>query len=93
MGEVIYEQKEVSWSLRGEVISLVRNVEVALCSLVFFLFLSLWETMASASHSAGSSLLSFSCPASLWFWRREHALLPLWNFITLLFKPATYLDL
>lgn len=38
MGEVIYEQKEVSWSLRGEVISLVRNVEVVLCSLLFFCF-------------------------------------------------------
>lgn len=30
---MIYEQKEVSWSLRGEVISLVRNVEAACLAL------------------------------------------------------------
>lgn len=61
---MIYEQKEVSWSLRGEVISLVRNVEAA-CSLALSVSFTLGNRDPPGSHSAGSSLLSFSRPASL----------------------------
>lgn len=68
VGEAIYEQKEVSWSRRGEVISLEWNVEAALA----LLFLSLWETMAPHSQvPLYSPSASPRCP--------EQAVLPLYN--------------
>lgn len=83
VGEATYEQGEVSWGLGGEVISLMRAEEAALSALSVSFSLG---NHGLQPLSAGSPTSFLSRRASLQC--REHALLPLSNFMSPLFRPA-----